>query len=99
MITKYLIMKVLKAWFKKTGLQNLGLVGVALGFWILLPGVFFGSIGILLLGIFMGLNWQALKDLSDVDEKVVEMFEDIKDKIGATVPPPGTPDPKDDPDN
>lgn len=85
MITKYLIMKALKLWLKRTGLENFGLLVAAFVFWFILPGMFASSIGFLLLGMCIGLNWQALKNLSDFDEKVMEKFEEVKDSIRGTV--------------
>lgn len=78
-------MKAVKIWLKKVGLENFGILAAALAFWFLLPGVFASSIGFILLGMFIGLNWAALKDLSDVDEKIKDRFDDMMDQIRGTV--------------
>ncbi len=72
-------MKKLKAWLEKTGIENFGLVVAALAIWFFLGWNMFITIGGYLLSAFVALNWQALKDLSTLDEKVEEKFEDVKE--------------------
>ena len=74
------------AWWKKTGLEN-GFVGIAaFVFLFYIRGQWGFGIGMLLLGAFIGMNYQALKDLTTLDEKIEtlvdEKLEEIKRLIG-----------------
>lgn len=73
-------MKKAKIWLEKKGLKHVGLVIAAIALWLFLPG-FFNSIGLVLLGIFIGLNWDSLKDLSEVDEFVEEKLSEAKKEL------------------
>jgi chromate transport protein ChrA len=72
-------MKKAKIWLEEKGLKHIGLVIAAIIFWIFFPGIF-NSVGLILVGIFIGLNWEPIKDLSNVDEKIEEKYNDLKEK-------------------
>lgn len=75
-------MTVVKEWFQKRGFKSIGLLIAAFGIFFLLGFsnvAFFVSGGCLFL--FVYINWQPLKDISDVDEKVEDKAEEIKELI------------------
>lgn len=76
-------MKKIKKWLKITALENFGILVVALVLWLFLPS-FFNSISLLLLGFFIGINWQAIKDLSDIDEKIEEKINSLRGTVDGT---------------
>lgn len=76
-------MDILKKWLSKTGLNNLGVTFAGLFFWWFFPGAFFNYLGFTLIGFSVGLNWQALKDLTNKDEDISEILR----RLNSTVNP------------
>lgn len=75
-------MKTIKKWFGKRGFKSIGLIAGAVGPFLLLG---FSDVSWFASGacsaLFVYINWQPLKDLSDVDEKVVEGTKEVKEFI------------------
>lgn len=74
-------MNKIKTWWKKTGITNIltFLIGIAL-IW-LVPGDFVNLIGVAAVFFAIGINWQALKDLTDLDEKFDKKWDAIREEI------------------
>lgn len=73
---------VVKEWFQKRGLKSFGLLIAGFG---IFPFIGFSNLAFFVSGaclaLFVYINWQPLKDLSDVDEKVEDKAEEIKELI------------------
>lgn len=70
-----------KDWWNAKGLKHIGLLIAAAILWFFFPGSFFNSIGFVLLGIAIGLNWGPIKDLSEADEWVVKTYHETKNDV------------------
>jgi len=73
-------MKKAKIWLESKGLKHVGLLVAALIFWVFFPSIF-NAIGLVLTGVFIGLNWEPIMDLTTLDEKIEEKYQDVEEKI------------------
>tara|TARA_R110000744_G_scaffold11247_2_gene34283 strand:+ start:736 stop:1011 length:276 start_codon:yes stop_codon:yes gene_type:complete len=68
-----------KEWLKEKGFKHIVLLIVGLLMYVLFRGIF-DVVAIVLIWEFLRLNWQPIKDLSTVDEKIVEQYKELEEK-------------------
>jgi len=73
------MIKKAQEWLAEKGFKHLVLIIAGILIYFLFPDLF-KPVAIVLIWEFLRLNWQSIKDLSTVDEKIESEFEDLKEK-------------------